>query len=192
MNNSWILLAGILFFAFAVTVRAQTIETLQVEPELRLALKEAVESSASFEDALEGTVWLTEMSRRLALRVPDPFYRIELLKTIHEEATHAGLKPELVLAVIEVESKFDRFAVSSSGARGLMQVKPFWVKEIGHPRDNLFHPQTNLRYGCTILRYYLDRAGGNLRTALADYNGYSNPAYTDMVYLALTDSWTQQ
>lgn len=161
----------------------------KVEPELRLAFAEAIESAASFSDRAAATTWLADMSARLATRVPDPFYRIELLKLIHEQASQARLKPELVLAVIQVESKFDRFAVSRSGALGLMQIKPFWIKEIGHPRDNLFYPQTNLRYGCTILRHYLDRASGDLTQALADYNGYGNPNYADMVYSALEKHW---
>ena len=84
--------------------------------------------------------WLAAMSEQLEIRVPDPFYRIELLKSLHAEARRAALSPELVLALVEIESQFDRFAVSRSGARGLMQVMPFWKKEIGHPQDDLFHP----------------------------------------------------
>lgn len=183
-------LIGALGYGLLASVSADDAKESEVEPELRLTLKEAVESNASFSDPLEATVWLTDMSRRLASEVPDPFYRVELLRLIHVEATRAGLQPEVVLALIQVESRFQRFAVSATGARGLMQVKPFWIKEIGHPRDNLFHPQTNLRYGCTILRYYLDRTGGDLTQALADYNGYSNPDYSKLVHLALKQRWT--
>ena len=95
-----------------------------------------------------------------------------------------------MLAVIEIESQFDRFAVSKSGARGLMQVMPFWMKEIGHPQDNMFHPRTNMRYGCTILRYYLDLANGNVREALERYNGSPiKKEYAEKVLAALSDTW---
>ncbi|HEY8555041.1 MAG TPA: lytic transglycosylase domain-containing protein [Burkholderiales bacterium] len=142
-----------------------------VDPALREALQRAVADARSFEDRFEAEVWLLDMSRRLEPKVPDPAFRLELLKHVHYEARRAGLPPELVLAVIEVESNFNPFAISSAGARGLMQVMPFWVKEIGRPDDSLFRVQTNLRYGCTILRYYLDLEKGNLFHALARYNG---------------------
>ena len=100
-----------------------------------------------------------DMSQQLAKKIPDPRFRIELLKTVHHEKPRAwGSNSELVLSVIEVESNFNRFAISSAGARGLMQVMPFWLKEIGRPGDSLIHMQTNLRYGCTILKY-LPRQG---------------------------------
>ena len=160
------------------------------DPALRLALKQAVEDTASFSSADQARAWLARMSRRLRHKIPDPFYRLELLRLVHDEARRAGLEPELVLALIEVESGFDRFAISPRGARGLMQVMPFWKKEIGHPRDNLFHPATNLRYGCTILKYYLDRTGGDLTRALARYNGSAGrSAYPRLVYAALNRRW---
>lgn len=142
-----------------------------VDPNLVSALRQAVADQTSFADSMDALLWLADMSGRLRHVVADPFYRVSLLKTIHAEATRAGLPPSLVLAVIEVESSFDRFAVSPSGARGLMQVMPFWKKEIGHPRDDLFYPPTNLRYGCTILRYYMEQFGNELAPALAQYNG---------------------
>ena len=160
------------------------------EAALRLALKQAVEDTASFSNADQARQWLQRMSRRLRHKIPDPFYRLELLKLVHDEAQRAGLEPELVLALIEVESGFDRFAISPTGARGLMQVMPFWKKEIGHPRDNLFHPATNLRYGCTILKYYLDQTGGDLTRALARYNGSTGRSvYPRLVYAALNKRW---
>ena len=128
----------------------------EIDDALRGLLRAAVEESESFADRFEAEVWLTDMSNRLARRMPDAAERIELLRLIHQEATRAELPPELVLAVIEVESGFDRFAVSVAGARGLMQIMPFWLHEIGRPDDNLMHAQTNLRMGCTILKYYLD------------------------------------
>lgn len=143
----------------------------EVDPELVSALRQAVEDQTSFDDNLEALMWLAELSEPLEPLVPDPFYRVSLLKSIHAEATRAGLSPSLVLAVIQIESGFDRFAVSRSGARGLMQVMPFWKKEIGHPKDDLFYPPTNLRYGCTILSYYLKRFDQELAPALAQYNG---------------------
>lgn len=146
-------------------------EPRNVDPTLVSALRQAVEDQTSFEDNLDALIWLADMSNRLERVLPDPFYRVSLLKSIHAEATRAGLSPSLVLAVIQIESSFDRFAVSRSGARGLMQVMPFWKKEIGHPGDDLFYPPTNLRYGCTILRHYMDRFGNELAPALAQYNG---------------------
>jgi soluble lytic murein transglycosylase-like protein len=130
------------------------------------------------------------MSKRLEKKIPDPQRRLKLLKQIHYEATRAELWPELVLAVIEVESNFDRFAISSAGAMGLMQVMPFWLGEIGKPGDNLFDTRTNLRMGCTILKYYLDKENGNLTPALARYNGsYGSHRYTTKVYSALDNRW---
>ncbi len=111
------------------------------------------------------------MSRRLEKRIPDAAYREELLVTIHYEATRAGLDPQLVLALIQVESGFRKYAVSSAGARGYMQVMPFWIDVIGEKGDNLFHMRKNLRYGCTILRHYLDIEKGDLFRALGRYNG---------------------
>lgn len=155
----------------AGTTAASPAAEPEVDPNLVSALRQAVEDQSSFDDNLDALLWLADMSERLKPRVPDPYYRVSLLKSIHAESTRAGLSPSLVLAVIEIESGFDRFAVSPSGARGLMQVMPFWKKEIGHPRDDLFYPPTNLRYGCTILRYYMKRFGDELAPALAQYNG---------------------
>jgi soluble lytic murein transglycosylase-like protein len=162
----------------------------RVDPKLVMALKQAVKETPGPSNQLETLTWLADMSTRLEHRIPDPFYRVQLLKTVHTEAIRSGLRPELVLALIEVESTFDRFAVSRSGARGLMQVMPFWKKEIGHPGDNLFQPRTNLRYGCTILKYYLDLANGDTYDALARYNGsYGKAAYSSRVMLAFNETW---
>src|SRR5207248_7759267 len=109
-----------------------------------------------FRSAEDGHRWLNDMQARLERRIPDRKQRLELLRTVHYEAVRAGLDPQLVLGLIEVESGFRKYAVSSAGARGYMQVMPFWVKVIGEPRHNLFHQRTNLAYGCAILRYYLD------------------------------------
>ena len=141
------------------------------DPVLRELLREAASEADSFVDQFDAEVWLTDMSRRLARQVSDPEERIEILRNVHYEATRADLAPELVLAVIDVESNFDRFAISVAGARGLMQVMPFWLNEIGRPDDNLLRVGTNLRFGCTILKYYLDMEGGDLVRALGRYNG---------------------
>jgi soluble lytic murein transglycosylase-like protein len=157
---------------------------------LRALLKQAITHTDSFKDRFDAEVWLVDMSRRLAPLVPDPEKRINLLKQIHYEATRAKLRPELVLALIEVESRFNRFAISNAGAMGLMQVMPFWLKEIGRPKDNLFDIHTNLRLGCTILRYYMDKEKNDLTAALARYNGslYSYK-YTNRIFRVLDNRW---
>ena len=161
----------------------------EIDRELRELLKRAASESDSFTDRFDGEVWLTDMSRRLETRVPDHDFRIELLKTVHYEARRAGLEPELVLAVIQVESNFDPYAISRVGALGLMQVMPFWLKEIGKPGDNLFRPHTNLRYGCTILKHYLDKEKGNRTRALMRYNGTKEWRYPKKVYKAFDTRW---
>lgn len=160
------------------------------DPELRSLLRQAVNEADSFDDRYHAEVWLLDMSTRLEKRVPDPHKRLELLRQVHYEASRVDLPPELVLAVIEVESNFDRFAISSAGARGLMQVMPFWLKEIGRPDDNLFNLRTNLRMGCTILRYYMDKSRGDITEALARYNGsLGSFRYTNKVFRALDRRW---
>lgn len=167
-----------------------TIAQKQPDPQLRQLLKQAVADSQSFTDRFEAEVWLMDMSNRLRKRVPDNEKRIKLLKQIHFEARRVKLHPELVLAVIEVESNFNPFAISSAGAMGLMQVMPFWLKEIGRPGDNLFRIHTNLRMGCTILKYYLDKEKGNLTRALMRYNGsLGSYRYTRKVFNALDFRW---
>lgn len=164
-----------------------------IDPELRAMLKAAAADTESFPDRFEAEVWLMDMSRRLERKLPDAKFRIDLLKQVHFEAHRAGLSPELVLAVIEVESNFNPFAISSAGARGLMQVMPFWLKEIGKPGDSLFRVHTNLRYGCTILKYYLDKERGNLFHALARYNGSrGKPQYPTLVNRAMKTRWYRQ
>lgn len=161
--------------------------------ELRQLLTKAINDSRSFNDRFDAEVWLVDMSARLAPRVPDAGKRIAMLKQIHYEAIRAGLHPELVLAVIDVESNFNRYAISRTGAMGLMQIMPFWLHEIGKPGDNLFDLKTNLRLGCTILRYYLDEEKGDLTRALARYNGsLGNYRYSKKVYYALDNRWRER
>lgn len=162
------------------------------DPELREILREAASDADSFEDRYDAEVWLTDMSARLARQVEDPDKRIEILTRVHYEASRAELPPELVLAVIEVESNFDPYAISVAGALGLMQVMPFWKDEIGRPDDNLIRIDTNLRYGCTILKFYLDKENGDLRRALGRYNGsLGQRKYPNKVIDKLTRKWFQ-
>ena len=163
------------------------------DEDMRQLLMDAVNSSDSFRDRFDAEVWMSDMSRRLESRIKDPQERLTILKMVHYEATRAGLDPELVLALINVESNFDRFAISSAGARGLMQIMPFWLNEIGRPDDNLFNINTNLRFGCTILGIYLKREKGNMYQALARYNGSVGKRwYPDRVYIALSKRWYRQ
>jgi len=134
--------------------------------------------------------WLTAMERRLEKRIPDRQQRLELLRTLQYEATRARLDPQLVLGIIEVESGFRKYAVSVAGARGYMQVMPFWIKLIGEPKHNLFHLRTNLAYGCAILRLYVDQENGDYFRALARYNGSLGSAkYPRLVLAAWKGRW---
>lgn len=163
------------------------------DPELLRLLKQAVETDSGFEDRFDAQVWLLDMSQRLEKFVDDPASRIDMLKRIHYEARRVALEPELVLAVIQVESAFDEFAISVSGARGLMQVMPFWLDEINMSDNNLFKVHTNLRMGCTILRYYMDMEPGDLGRALARYNGsLGSTVYPNKVIDALHANWFKQ
>ncbi len=144
-----------------------------------------------FKDPKEGRVWLAEMSRRLKRYIPDEEYREGFLTTVHYEASRAGLDPQIVLSVIHVESAFRKYAISSAKARGFMQVMPFWVNLIGAKDHNLFDMRLNLRYGCTILRHYLDLEKGDLFRALGRYNGSLGKAtYPDLVFSKHTRYWS--
>ncbi len=161
---------------------------------VRTVLQQSIADQAaprlSFATEQEGQAWLIEMSRRLAPSMPDAKMREDFLTTVHYEATRAGLDPQMVLGLIEVESHFHKYAISPAGARGYMQVMPFWVKQIGDKAQNLFHLRTNLRFGCTILRYYLDQERGNLFRALGRYNGSVGRAeYPDRVRAAWHQHW---
>lgn len=180
-----------LLLATSVAAGAQNSERQQApDPALRAALIEAVNDSEGFDNRFHAEVWLLDMATRLEPLIPDEKRRLSLLRAVYREAKYAGLPPELVLAVIQVESRFEKYAVSWAGARGLMQVMPFWVEEIGRPRDNLFDVDTNLRYGCTILRHYLDAENGDLSQALARYNGSTGEYwYPTRVQAALENRW---
>ncbi len=164
--------------------------TQVVDDELRQLLKAAVEQSDSFEDRFEAEVWLVSKRDNMQKFVKDPEQALDLLRKIHRAAKRADLQPEFVLALIEVESHFNQFAVSRVGAQGMMQVMPFWKNEIGHPEDNLTDIDTNLKYGCTILRHYLNKTKGRLPDALARYNGsYGQYWYPTRVMDAWEKHW---
>ena len=161
---------------------------------VRLALSRAITDPAppkvridNIDQRIKYLHWLGEMSSRLSRRLPDRQVRIEFLETLWYEATRAGLAPDLVLGLVQVESAFRKYAVSSAGARGYMQVMPFWTRVIGDgDASRLFHMQTNLRYGCSILRLYIDVERGDLYLALGRYNGSrGRPDYPN----AVLDAW---
>lgn len=194
-HNLFISVTSILLLVttHAVASEKAITETPTTHDELRLLLQQAVNDSNSFKDRFDAEVWLIDMSNRLKKKITHPEKRLMLLRQIHREATRADLHPELVLAVIDVESNFDRFAISNAGAQGLMQVMPFWLKEIGQPRDSLFNVATNLRMGCTILKFYLKKEKGDLTRALARYNGsLGRYKYTNKVFTLLNERWYKQ
>ena len=168
---------------------AQQYEVLSAS--VRATLASAVNDRASVDwKDLDTRAWVRAMTKRVVARFPDEDAAREFLALVRYEAMRAGLDPHLVLAVIDVESRFRKYAVSSAGARGLMQVMPFWVRELGESGHNLFHERTNLRYGCVILRHYLDRERGNMSNALARYNGSLGQAqYPQKVLRAWKERW---
>jgi soluble lytic murein transglycosylase-like protein len=172
---------------------AQMYEPLSasVKSQLSKSVADTAVKNAAFATTPEVRAWLAEMSRRLERRIPDSEIREDFLNTVHYESIRAGLDPELVLGLIEVESGFRKYAVSSANAMGYMQIMPFWTKVIGTPDHNLFHLRTNLRYGVTILRHYLDIERGDLFRALGRYNGsLGKPEYPNMVYAAWRKKFT--
>lgn len=190
------LIAILLFLsASGAFAGAQQYEPLSasVQAALHKAVSDARPPSSSFRDPMDAVEWLAAMSPRLEKKIPNREYRLDLLRSVHYEATRAGLDPQLVLGLMQVESGFRKYAVSSAGARGYMQVMPFWVKLIGRPDDNLFDLRTSLRYGCTILRHYLDIEKGDLYRALGRYNGsLGRPEYPNMVRAAWQNQWSYQ
>lgn len=160
------------------------------DPSLLEALSDAMATEDGFTDRFDAQVWLVDMSGRLAPFMPDEDERHHFLRLLHREATRAGVDPQLVLALIHVESLFDRFALSHAGARGIMQVMPFWKNEIGREDDNLFDLETNLRYGTTILAHYLDMEDGDEVGGLGRYNGsYGQTWYPERVFNAYQSRW---
>lgn len=184
----------VLATALLVMVLAPFAVSQPEDPEERAALRafldETINSADSFADRYDAEVWLVDMSARLERYVKDSEERLLLLRQVHAAAARASLPPELVLAVIEVESHFDRFAISRVGAQGMMQVMPFWKNEIGRADDNLTMNLTNFEYGCRILQFYLQREKGDLHRALAAYNGsLGSRRYSNKVYQAWSRHW---
>lgn len=180
-------------FASNAWAGAQREEALSasVQASLQRAVADAAAPRLVFDNPSEAQRWIGEMSNRLQKRMPDADMRRLFLTSVHYEATRAGLDPQLVLGLIQVESGFRKYAISGSGARGFMQVMPFWVRSIGTDEHNLFQMRTNLRYGCTILRHYLDIEQGNLFRALGRYNGSLGRAeYPNLVLAAWKNHWS--
>ncbi|MFA7555129.1 MAG: lytic transglycosylase domain-containing protein [Spongiibacteraceae bacterium] len=183
------LLISLLIFLLAANSHAANGASAD-QVELREFLQKTISTADSFEDRFAAEVWLVDMSSRLEPFIKDHQERLEFLRAVHREATRAELKPDLVLALIEIESRFDPYAISRVGAQGLMQVMPFWKNEIGRPSDNLTNINTNLSYGCRILQFYLKKEKGNWIKALARYNGsYGKYWYPEKVMTAWKRRW---
>ena len=192
LNPQSSILILLLCVAFNVQAGNQKEEALSasVRSTLQRAVSDQAAPKLAFSSQQEAQAWLDEMSQRLAKKIPDAEFRFDLLSTVHYEATRAGLDPQMVLGLIEVESGFRKYAISKSGARGYMQVMPFWTRSIGANDHDLFHLRTNLRYGCTILRHYLDMEHGDLYRALGRYNGsLGKPEYPNLVKAAWHKHW---
>lgn len=177
------------FAAREALAGAQQYEVLTAS--VRASLARAVSERSTFDwNDMDLRAWVRAMTPRVIASFKDEDGARSFLGLVRYESLRAGLDPHMVLAVIDVESRFRKYAVSKAGARGLMQVMPFWVKEIGEPGHNLFQERLNLRYGCTILRHYLDRERGNLFNALGRYNGsLGNPEYPNRVLKAFKSRW---
>lgn len=159
--------------------------------ELRARVREALEEADSFQDRFDAQVWLIDMVGRLGNQVPDADLRVEILTEAHRQATRKELPPEMVLAVIDIESAFNPYALSNAGAQGLMQVMPFWREELGHRR--LMTVRDNLLMGCTILQFYFEKEKGDWSKALARYNGsVGSTVYSQKVLDRLATRWYRQ
>lgn len=197
------LLCGLLLLSVSLTVPAKNIGGLtktkqasqQERPDSDFKKKliaTIAKAESSFDDKFDAEVWLFEQATRLAKAAPHipEDERFTILRLVHREAKRFDLDPMLVLALIDVESDFDHYAISSAGALGLMQVMPFWKDEIGHPDDNLHEIETNLRYGCAILKQYLEMEKMDTTLALARYNGSRGQVWYPMrVYKAMRRIW---
>jgi soluble lytic murein transglycosylase-like protein len=180
----------IVFASYAASAAAPPPE---IDPGVIAALARSMAEEIDQSDHFDAQVWLLSSVPKLARYVNDDTERTSILKSVYREANRQKMDPDLVLAVMQVESAFDRFAVSSAGAQGLMQVMPFWRKEIGRPQDNLTQIETNVRYGTTILAHYLTVSRGDLVDALARYNGSRGRLnYPELVVYAYRARWQTQ
>jgi soluble lytic murein transglycosylase-like protein len=186
------LLLTVFFLSHPAQAGGQREEAMSatVRASLQRSLADTAVTRTAFRNPADGAAWLKEMSRRLAKLMPDESERLEFLTTLHWEASRAGVDPQLMLGLIQVESGFHKYAVSPVGARGYTQVMPFWIKAIGSPDQDLFQLRTNLRYGAVILRHYIDIEHGDLFRALGRYNGSLGQAeYPNLVVNAWKHHW---
>ncbi len=195
LTRRWLLLSPLALVVQAAQAGAQREEPLAdtVRTALAASVSDAAPPKVRFQNADEEAAfarWLTETSDRLKKRKTEHHTRVEFLETVWYESRRAGLEVALVLGLIQVESAFRKYAISSAGARGYMQVMPFWARLIGDGNDRrLFHMQTNLRFGCAILRHYIDIERGNLFLALGRYNGSRGRAEYPNAVLAARSLW---
>lgn len=191
LKISWLICLGALVsnISFAGSQLEEPLSN-SVKAMMQRSISDKAAPKLAFTIPEEGDAWLKEMSQRLKSRIPNNTYREDLLRTIHYEATRSGLDPQMVLGLIDVESGFHKYALSSAGARGFMQVMPFWPRNIGASDHNLFQLRTNLRYGCTILRHYINIEHGDLYRALGRYNGSLGQSnYPNLVLAAWRKKW---
>lgn len=187
----------LLYFSLSIILLTTVSNVVQAQQQLpdekfKEQLRRAITDADQFVDRFAAEVWLKDMSYRLSQRAPHipENERLELLALVHKEATRNNLNPQMVLSLIQVESSFDRFALSKVGARGLMQIMPFWIKAIGREQDNLFDIDTNLRYGCAILAIYMKREKDEIIPALARYHGsYPKDYYSQRIVKAWQGDW---
>ncbi|WP_334190177.1 lytic transglycosylase domain-containing protein [Noviherbaspirillum sp.] len=196
-RHLWCSVAIVAFLLPAGPAAAGNQKEEAIADSVRVALSNAISDArpprpefANIDERIQYLHWLGEMSERLKRKMPDRQTRREFLETVWYESKRAGLDSALVLGLIQVESAFRKYAISPVGAHGYMQVMPFWTRVVGDgDRRKLFHMQTNLRYGCSILRMYLDMEGGNLYLALGRYNGSRGKAPYPNAVLAAWKQW---
>lgn len=184
----------LIYGIFLINICCASQERELLAPDIALSMRTSIinpiQPHLVFVNQKTANAWLNDMSNRLKIWVPDEFLRRRLLTVVQYESSRAGLDAQLILSLITIESKFNKYAISSSSARGLMQVMPFWLEQIGNKNQDLFDVETNIRYGCTILRYYLIKEHGDMHRALARYNGsLGNDTYPNLVYNAYNKYW---
>ncbi len=186
-----ILIFFIMFISYGILPAAANDRSQQIsDAELKDFLKQNIGQQSSLQDKFDAEVWLLGMKSRMQRYKVRNDETHEILQIVYREASQSGLPPDLVLAVIAIESSFKPFAISSAGAQGLMQVMPFWKLEIGRPDDNLTNISTNIRYGCKILEFYLQKEKGNVDKALARYNGsVGKTTYSEKVLVNWEQYW---
>lgn len=193
-NSLRVLLYVVFFWVILANQGFASQERELLSPDIALSMHSSIINPITphlvFANQEIANAWLNDMSNRLKKWIPDEFLRRRLLTVIQYESKRAGLDTQLILGLITIESKFNKYAISNSGAQGLMQVMPFWLTQIGVKGQDLFDTETNIRYGCTILRYYLIKEHGNMHLALARYNGSrGSDIYPNLVYGAYNTYW---